>query len=166
MDTQLLDQILRDNFTPTSCLRRLHLLKDLMAKKLFQKDQVLKKSELLLLGKEDADWINTIDKSLLDELNGKNYDQIFQSVEEKIKQIQPLTIFVPLAFSNDQVIEIGLYLRRTYGSNFLMETKIDPSLIAGAALSWKGIYKDYSLKKRMEDQKPLVLNALKQYIKH
>jgi len=162
----ILALILRDNFTPTSCIRRLHLLENLISKKIFQKDQPAKSSVLSLLPQEDSDWVKTISPDLLKNITERNFEQIFRQAEEQIKQIQPLVIFVPFIFANDQILEIGLYLRRNYGEKFLFETKIDPNLVAGAALSWKGNYKDYSLRKKMDDQQQLVLSTLKQYIKH
>lgn len=57
-----------------------------------------------------------------------------------------LVIFTPCEISQKllakikEKIEIGVKIR----------VKIDPSLIGGAAFAWKGQYKDYSLKARLE----------------
>lgn len=162
MDQSLLNLILKDTFTPAACLKRLGLLRGVTETEIFQKQAEAKQN----LPPDDLAWLEAVDTKVVAGLTGANFETIFKATEEAIRNILPLTVFVPFALPDQQSNEIGRKLRESYGDQFLMEVKIDPSLIAGCALAWKGIYQDFSLKKRIETQKQVILNTLKQYIKH
>lgn len=84
-------------------------------------------------------------------------DEAFQKAEKEIREIEPLVIFLPFDLPEEKIPQLGALVRQNFGPKFLMEIKYDPSLIAGAALAWKGIYKDYSVKSKIKDIWKLVL---------
>lgn len=160
MDQQLLNFILNSNYTLNQALRRLHLLKDFLVIKLYTTD---KKDVLGDISEEDNRWLSSLDEQFLQQFNKKNLYQSFQAAEEEIKKIQPLIVYVPFELPEAEAAKIGQNLRQDYGSNFMMEVKLDPSLIAGVSLTWNGIYKDYSLRKRITDNREVILNSLKSF---
>ncbi|MCL4398032.1 F0F1 ATP synthase subunit delta [Patescibacteria group bacterium] len=74
----------------------------------------------------------------------------FDKAREEIKTIEPLYLYLPAQVPEENLQSIVGKLRRDYGDRFLIEIKIDPALLGGCALSYKGIYKDYSLKAKLE----------------
>lgn len=156
MTQDLLDPILAQTFTQAEALHRLSALKEAAVKKLFGSRQKP-------AGQEDP-WLSSLDPDIYRHFTKENVYKIFDTVEAEIKNIKPLTLFLPFEIPNNEVANLGIYLRKSYGKNFLMEIKPDPSLIAGAALVWNGIYKDYSLRQRITDNRQKILDTMQEFI--
>lgn len=88
-------------------------------------------------------------------------DPILSLVEEKgieslgqlLKQIQDIEIAkVTLSFypTKDQAEKMLDILKNNLNDTFFLEVEVDPSIIGGAIVYFKGIYKDYSVKKMLE----------------
>lgn len=168
MMPNLLDMILEGVYTQTDSLRRLRLLKEQTTVKIFggSKDQTPNSPIPSDLSDEEQGWLDKTMADISSSINKNNLYQAFNGLEKEIKSIEVLAVFIPFEMPKDEVARLGMYLRQTYGKNFLMELKFDPKLVAGTALSWKGIYKDYSLHQRMLDNQTQILQTLKKYIKH
>lgn len=154
----LLDYILSDTYTQTDALRRLRLIKYLALQKLFGSSKE-KEEEI---SPEDSAWLSTQDKTLA-LLTRENVYEETEAVTDKILSINPLVVYLPFELLYQEVQKLGRRLRTTYGKNFLVEVKIDPNLIAGCALVWNGIYKDYSLRQKIQEQKEKILQVFRGY---
>lgn len=64
-----------------------------------------------------------------------------------------LTIFVAGELSDEESGEVIKRARELLGEGVVVNFKIDPGLLGGAALASKGRYKDYSLQARLEENK-------------
>lgn len=154
----LLETVLKDSFTSNQALKRLRLLKDTLSKQLFtEKDPTLSS----VADATQTAWLRSLQPDFLKQFNRSNLSPLFIEAESKIKTITPLTIVLPFELPEKETTELGLKLRQQYGKYFLMEIKFDASLIAGPALVWKGVYKDYSLKAKIEARKTEILQILK-----
>ncbi|MBI4036820.1 F0F1 ATP synthase subunit delta [Candidatus Daviesbacteria bacterium] len=149
MTQQVLDQILAETYTQTEALDKLRVLKELAVTELFG---------------HGAKESNQTD--FLKNFNRDNVYQIFDELEKEIRTIKPLTIFFPFEMSAAELTKVGKYLRSKFGSSFLFEARIDPNLIAGVALVWNGVYKDYSVRQKIADNQDKILAVLQEYIKH
>ena len=114
---------------------------------------------------EDQAFINSLGGEFLKQFNSDNIAQIFEAVEKKISQITPLVIYLPFEMPAQEIDRLGLNLRKDFGQNFFYEIKFDPDLIAGCALVWKGIYKDYSLRSTIAQKREEILESFKGHIK-
>jgi len=83
--------------------------------------------------------------------NRKITQKEFDETKNKIEAIEPLHISVPVELPDEEIAKIIAKLRQEYGKEFLMEIKFDKSLIGGCALSYKGVYKDYSVKAKLNN---------------
>jgi hypothetical protein len=110
---------------------------------------------------EDLVWLNSLPSDFLKGINAQNLDKTFRDFEEQLKTLKSLVMLVPTELPPKTVAEITNKLRKDYGSDFFVDIKIDPSLIAGCALVWNGNLKDYSLKSRIEEMKPEILQIFK-----
>lgn len=161
MDTApLLQQILTDNFTQTQCLKKLRLLKELLLKSLFSAEETNKGED-----PEFESWLKQLDPKLLKQINQHNIYTIFNKLEEQINSIQPLVVYLPITIPQAEIKKLALYLRQSMGKNFLIEIKLDPDLIAGPAFVWKGIYRDYSIRARINLNKETILERLNKFIR-
>lgn len=163
MTTDLLKVILADTFTKNAAEKKLLTLKNHLLDTMFTTSP---KKEAKSENPELATWLTKVNKKALEDITNKNVYAVFDKAESELKAVEPLVLYLPYELPEEEMTAIGLRLRRDYGENFLMEVTIDPNLIAGCALSFKGIYKDYSVKQRIADNKQAILESFKQYVKH
>lgn len=156
MATQdLLEQILQTNITLPEALKGLADLKEFMINKLF--GGTAPPSEALA-----SQFPNL--SELICNLDQKNVYEIFDQTEAALKATQPLIICVSSPLPPENIKEIARRVKQDFGKNFLIEIKIEPELIGGAALVFRGIYKDYSLRQRLLDHKTEILQILEKYV--
>lgn len=156
MTTNLLEAILSNTFIKNQAEKKVMVLKDYLLDNLFAQ------------GKKTAtdEWVTSLDKKVLESITPQNVYSVFDKMEADIKAIEPLVLYLPYELPETEIVQIGTSLRSDYGASFLIEITIDPNLIAGCALSFKGIYKDYSLKQKIADNKQAILETFRKYVKH
>src|SRR3990167_4327202 len=109
---------------------------------------------------DDLAWLNSLPKPFLEQFNQNNLSQIMTDLENNISKLQVLILYLPFEV-NDRIVEqIGQKTRIIFSQLLLLDIKYDPSLIAGCALVWKGILRDYSLKAKIEQEKAQILESL------
>lgn len=158
MDNKILETILKDTYTLYQLKHRLKVLRAKLSKEFFgnQMEENLPPSDLK--------WFDSIPKEILSLFNNSNYSDLISSVELSLSKIQMLTLYLPFEANDDAIREIGARARLFFGEQFLLNIKYNPELIAGCALSWKGIYKDYSIHKRIEDKRQMLTESFKKFI--
>lgn len=160
MTQNLLDNILAKTYTQTEALSRLHALKNLLVVELFGH----KDSHPSAVHAQETSWLVSLGKDFYKHFNKNNVYKIFDSLESEIKQIKPLVVFLPFELPEEGITVLGQRLRKLFGKRFLAEIKIDPTLLGGAAFVWNGVYKDYSIRKKIEDNKERIIKMLKEEI--
>jgi hypothetical protein len=126
-------QILAQCYTKTQALRLLEEWEDMVRGNLFG-------------GKDN--------KLPVESLTQKNYKEEFDKARKEISLIEPLYIYVPRELTDNDLKKIVAKLPK----GFLVEIKFQGDLVGGCALSYKGVYKDYSLKKKIQDFRGEILN--------
>ncbi|MBI2600943.1 F0F1 ATP synthase subunit delta [Candidatus Daviesbacteria bacterium] len=159
---QLWDQIITNTYTLKSLKNRLRILRDYLTKQQFT-NGVQDQDEKLT---DEAQWINSLGKDFLAKFNQHNIYSLLDEMESETSKQEPLTIFLAFELPNEEISKLGSWIRVNFGQKYLMlDIKYDPSLIGGCALTWKGIYHDYSVKKKIEDNKQQVLESFKTYLR-
>lgn len=160
MENEILQIILQNTFTKLALKHRLRALKSHLEKGLYGA-QTSQPSPTT----EDIQYLATLPKDLFGKFNKDNLSSTFARTEDLVNKLPTLTMYLP--FETDDVInlQIGSFARITFGKIIILETKYDPTLIAGCAFSWNGIYKDYSLKARLEERKADILESFKKFIR-
>lgn len=187
MVPELLDHILINTFTLSQATNRLQVLKSLVLLRLFssentfssEKNSIPHSKESSFVDKkevaapattaikttgQETPWIVSLDPSIYAHFNRKNVYQAFEKLEAEIKKIKPLVVYLPFDIPEAQIREIGQKSRQLFGKNFLIDIKIDPSVITGTALVWNGVYKDYSIRQKLAQDRQRVLAMLKEFI--
>lgn len=160
MTDDILPTILKNTFTILQLNRRIRILKIHLLKAIFggSKEQVLTPSDL--------EWLGSLPQNFLKNFNKDNIYPTLDTVEREISQLPTITIYLPFTSSENISLQIGSYARKAYSNTkLLLEIRYDPSLIAGAALSWRGMYRDYSLRAKIEEKKEELLAGFKKYLK-
>lgn len=166
MINKLLDQLLAETYTRADALSRLRALKDLFLVEMFGSAQEIKpQTSRRETPGQHTPWIVSLGSSIRRYFNRDNVYQLFDSLEEEIKKIKSLVIYLPSIMPEEGTVAIGKHLRKTYGTRFLMEIKVDPSLLAGCGLVWNGIYKDYSIRQKIDGNRTKILEMIKEELR-
>lgn len=159
MDQDILKAILKDTFTQIQLKARLHILKSYLTQKLFE-------AQKTAFEPQDINWLNSRDSTFYQKFTRENVYQLLSSLQTQVNQMTSLIIYLPFEANDEVLSQIGSFSRTTFGKpDLIFEAKFDPKLIAGCALSWKGIYKDYSLKAQIEERKAEVLESFKKFLR-
>lgn len=113
----------------------------------------------------DFAWINSLPKPFLAQFNKNNLSQIVTDLENNISKLQVLTLYLPFEINNQIGQDLGQKVRTNFNQLLLLDIKYDPALIVGCAMVWKGIYKDYSLKAKIGQEKTQILESFKKYLR-
>lgn len=146
---EILAIILKDTFTYSQLNSRLRAAKAQLLKKFFG-------------GGGD---VSSLPQELQQQFNKDNFYQVFEALGKQIQQLPILTMY--LTFEPDEITssQIGSFARKTFGPNLLLDIKLNPALIAGCSLVWKGRLRDYSLKARLDEKKKEILENFKKFLR-
>lgn len=160
-----LQEILKDTYSTASLKHRLRVLKSYISNHIFSNQS---KEELAA---SDSTWLSTLSPAFYQQFNAQNTTEIFNTLDARINQLQILTIFLPFESDDQTTKEIGTFARKIFTSEggaydkiLILDIKFDPNLTAGCALSWNGVYKDYSLKSKIHERKSDILESFKRFL--
>lgn len=153
-----LNTISKDIYTVSGLKKRLRVLRSYFSKNFFG-------APFTDLSENDLLWINSLPKSFLSQFEKSNLTQKLYRLENKSNQLPFLTMYLPFEANGETAKLIGSMVRQLFNPNLFLDIKYDPSLLAGCALVWKGIYKDYSLKERIEERKGEILEGFKKFLR-
>lgn len=153
-----LQKILENTFTLSRLKHRLHALREYVSHQIFAKGETS--------GIETADlkWLNSLGNPFFLNFSRDNFDGIFKNLEDYLKNCRPLIIYLAFEPTEELLQTIGLYLRKNFTKYPIFDAKVDPELIAGAALSFNGVYKDYSLRVKINNEKEKILANFKKFL--
>lgn len=159
-----LAEILKDTYSVASLTHRLRILKSYISNHIFgnQKEEI---------AAGDTSWLSTLSPLFYQEFNTQNVTEIFTGIDNQINKLKILTMFLPFEADEKTIKEIGQYSRKAFTSEggagyqmLLLDIKFNPNLSAGCALSWNGVYKDYSLRARIQARKDEILESFKRFL--
>ena len=156
---QILETVLKDTFTLTQLKNRMRILKANLLKNFFGGSSTLQSAAA------ELNWLSSLPPNFNAQFNKDNVYKIFEDLEQHIQKIPVLTIYLTFEPDDAAISQIGTFARKTYSSTFLLDTKLDPSLIAGCALVWAGRKKDYSLRVKIEEKKGEILENLQKFLR-
>lgn len=155
----ILSTILNNTYTLTQLNRRLRVLKAQLLKNLFGGEVI---SEPI---SDDLNWLKSLPENFLSQFNKDNVYQIFTSIETAITNLQLLTVYLAFEADNTTIEQVGNFARKIFNPSLLLDAKFDPNIIAGAALVWKGVYKDYSLRAKLKEKEGEISQSFKKFLK-
>lgn len=156
----IVDRILLGTYTYTDALRRVRTLKQYLLNQVFASALKNFSAE----SEADNAWLSGLGAEVFSLFTQQNIYLLSDQIEQSIKKITPLIIYLPFEIPQGEVVRVGMKLRQDYGKHFLVEFRIDPNLIAGPAFVWNSIYKDYSVRSRIEQNRQQILDIIKGYL--
>lgn len=80
-----------------------------------------------------------------------NFKENIEQSEKEIKEMPVLTVYLALELQGPQLELLSSELVSNFSkSQFLIDFKLDPGLVAGCAMVWEGKYGDFSVKRLLE----------------
>lgn len=159
MNEDILNTILKDTYTQTQLKRRVSILKTYLLQNLFGSP----KKEAL--EEKDLAWLKSLPVEFIQNFNKDNVSDLLSGLEKAIVGLQTLVLYLTFEPDNLSLTQIGNKTRNMFGNSLMLDIKYDPNLIAGAALVWKGIRRDYSLRAKIEEKKSVILESFKKYLR-
>lgn len=151
--------ILKDTYSLTQLKRRVRALKTYLLQTFFGGAPARTIDE-------DTNWLKTLPQQLYQKFTKDNVYEIFSKLEQTGVKLPTLTMY--LTFEPDEATlgQLGTKARTAFASTtLLLDIKLDPRLIAGAALSWKGIYRDYSLKAKLAEKRQELSQEFRRFLR-
>lgn len=155
----LIGIFLNQTYTVSDIKRRLILLKVFIYSKFFGSSFNEKEYD-----PTDLKWLQSLGEEFLKNFQAKNASLTLSKLEAEFKKLKVLTVYVPFEIPDTEANQLGQWLRQTIGETMMFEVRIDPDLIGGAAFSWKGVYKDYSLRQTISERRSEILETFKGYV--
>lgn len=153
----ILNIILNNTYSLHQLKHRLSILKTYLQNTLFgATPSQIQPADLL--------WLKSLPPSFFQNFNASNLSDTFIQLEKSIASLKTLTLYLTFEPDDEALSQIGQAIRKLFGQ-LLLDIKYDPSLIAGAALVWQGVYKDYSLRSKIEDKKGMILQSFKKFLR-
>lgn len=154
----LLTIIAANTFRVSDLKRRARVIKEYLESKLFggaSKPQ---------FNPEDQAWLATLPETL-NTLDSKSFYKLMEELNKKIVKLTPLTVYLAFEMPEPELAKLALNVRTTLNSpTTFLDIKIDHNLVGGASFSYKGVYRDYSLRKSLENQRDKILTEMRRYI--
>lgn len=158
--------ILKDTYSTSMLKHRLRILKDYLLQNYFGEQGPKDKEDFSnSLSPEDETWLKALPESFLKQFNKDNVYKRFEELEKSMQSIPVLTVYLSFEPQESVLSQIGSAARNLFGPDILIEVKLDLSLIAGCALGWKGVMRDYSLKSKIEAKKGEILESFKKFLR-
>ena len=157
----LFQKILETTYTKRQLERRIKSLQFYISNRLFAPGNAQIQESV---GEQELYWIVSLGEEFYENFTKENMDKLLKEFTAEADKIEPMTIFVACSLPDADLEALGVKLRKKYGSDFLLDVKYDPDLIGGAAVVWKGVYQDYSVKKRIADNRDQILERIKEFV--
>ncbi|MEK7611421.1 MAG: hypothetical protein AAB486_03575 [Patescibacteria group bacterium] len=169
---QLLETILTNTYSTADLRNRLTLLREFLEDYFFTPHEhpnlIFLLNEFFVKKDESRDEFNALNAwgyGLYSQFTKENLYPALDSIEKSAADLPTVTLFLPFAPTPYETPRLGKWLRSNVDPRALMEVKIDISLIGGCAVSYKGIYRDYSLKYYLLRSKVAILKAIGDYVR-
>ena len=156
----LLSTIVSNTYTRSDLRRRISLIRNYYETQLFGTKGIEED-----ISADDKTWLETVVKNT-SSVTKDTITQVFTDVEEESEKLPFLSVFIPIDLPADEIDRLARSIREDYGKNSLiLDLRIDPLLIAGCALAWGGVYRDYSIRQSIQNRKDEIIASFRKYIR-
>lgn len=157
---EIIAMFLQFNYSKGQIHHRFNALKSFLQAKLFNSNPAG-----LEISLEDKKWLDSLNPKLISYFNPYNIDIELKVLEQRLHNIKPLTVFLSFQIPDNEVDNLGMYIRQNFKKDAVIEIKFDGNLIGGSALSWNGIYKDYSIHSLIAENEAKLIETFKNYLR-
>lgn len=173
-----LSALLSNTYTKNDAVRRLRLISELLNYKIFKQDPGITLAQTFENFKKqfekdryrsdfesDMDFLAGLPESFYNYFSPTQINIQLKDLSDKINSANIVLIYIPFEIPEPERVKMGRYFKQNFGPLSLFDIIYDPALIGGCALSFKGVYKDYSLRAKILANEQAVLKELTAYKK-
>ncbi len=156
----ILATLLKDSYTLNQLKHKLAFLRSYLEQQFFKGEESKD-----LFAETDLTWLKSLPQKFLQSFNKDNLYSTIEDLQNQIIKLPTLILYLTFDPNTQTISEIGEYVRKTFQTKLILDLKYDPNLIAGASLVWKGLYRDYSLRSRIDERQLAILQSFKQFLR-
>ncbi len=145
--------LLKSCYTKTALMKAIKEVEDYLNSKLFGGNTPLTTDYQLL----------TTDKTL-DSITPQTFPDFIKNLKKSAEENPLATLTTAVSLPDEEVAKLCQNLRSSTLPNLVLDMKVSPELLGGMTLIYKGVVHDYSLKKKVNEQKQAILASFKGYI--
>lgn len=155
----ILTTILTNTYTANELRHRLIILRTYLEKKLF--GNIIPGD----FSPEDLNWLNSLEENFYLKFTKENLYSNFKDLENKISGLPHLTLYLAFETGPAQIEKISEWFKKNSTTRFIFDINLDPDLLGGVAIVYNGVYKDYSLRAKIQEQSQTILTEFKKYVR-
>lgn len=171
MNQDYISQFLRTTYTKHQALTRFRILVDFLNFRFFSSTSNISEDDTVLdqfnkfkttYSRDielDIEFFSRLDPSFFSQFKKDNVNTLLSELNKAINTDQICLVYLPFEMPQSEIEKLGLWFKNI-SANQLIEIKYDGGLIGGVALSYKGIYKDFSLKERIKENQTKIIETL------
>lgn len=157
MEEKILDKLLEDAYTLEEFRKKYQAFKQAAEANLYNDNQESQRKDGENYG---------ILKDLAKEIKSGDFVRITQYLEDFMRTQEALAIYFVFMPERAQIKEVGEWLRLNLKHpRQIFQIKVDPTLIGGCAIAYKGVYKDYSLRSKIANNKSRLIEEFRKYFR-
>lgn len=169
MIVQVVTIVLENTFTTDDLSERLALLKAYLQLRLFGDDADRKHSLESFFTEQSVpnatqhalkEWLDVFDER---KLTLKTVYDSLDDVEEEVKGIPQVTLYVPKVLSNESYGKLCTWFRTNVQQNLLLSVRVDVAVTGGCGVVWNNVYHDLSFRYFMRKHKKDIVNMFETY---
>jgi hypothetical protein len=98
----------------------------------------------------EAAFLKSLPDSFLSTVTQASFYNTLETLESDYKKLDTITLTVPVFFPENDVTEIGQWIRREIAEDLVLECTVDPAVIAGCRVVWHAHVYDFSFEHYFE----------------
>lgn len=193
MNTKPVNFILKEAYTQTQARLRLQIFREYINFILYKNPGFKNFEESFVAFKATQKeqrvtaaifWLSNLNPEIIEQFKNNQAQVLLTQMEQEIENAQVITIYLPfeLPAETSQVetgagwflestahdlvaanMQLGRWFKTNLSEEILIDIRINTELIGGMALSYKGRYKDFSLKSQIDENKQKIIQSLSNY---
>lgn len=151
MSRDLLTLLTRDTYRRSDFAYRLSLIREFLEYVFFTKRalraQAALADEFGAYGQKspaETAFIKSLPDAFLGTITQASMYEALTALESEYKKLDAITLTVPVLFPENDVAEIGQWVRKEVGDDVVLEFTIDPAVVAGCRVAWRSRVYDFS----------------------
>lgn len=115
-----------------------------------------------VLNKKIRNWVKVEIEKLLS--SGKSNKEVLENLKNKIEDVSFLKLSIAFEPTSAGIDSFFDFVKEHAGSNVLLDITYDPAILGGAQVSYKGEYRDLSLKKKFNENYSKIEGKIKELL--
>lgn len=104
-----------------------------------------------VLGASVRAWVSEALTTLLAK-EGVNKEETLRDLKDKLEKVKVLKLELAFEPTEAAISKIHEWAKANAGENILLDLGYNPAILAGAIITYKGKYGDYSLRKKLDEE--------------